>query len=120
MDSCDALISITTIEQNKTERKYLTIFQSLRKKTIQQQQQQQHSSTQDDETTDLLSTSQSRANSNHLQHSPMKPASSNLVIATENPWKKLSNVRYKLDEHDANQRNQTHYHHIHAQHITFV
>jgi hypothetical protein len=82
------------------------------------QQQRQHSSTQDDETTDLLSTS--RISSNFLQHSPLKSATSNLVIAAENPWKKLSNVRYKLDGHDSNQHNQTNYDHVHAQHITFV
>jgi len=81
-------------------------------------QQRQHSSTQDDETTDLLSTS--RISSNFLQHSPIKATSSNSVVSTENPWKKLSSVRYKLDRHDSNHRNQTHYDHIHAQHITFV
>jgi len=83
----------------------------------QQQQQRQQSYTQDDETVDLLSTSKPRTSSNYLQHPLLKPASSNLVIATENPWKKLSNVRYKLDGNDANQTN---YHPIHAQHITFV
>ncbi len=81
-------------------------------------QQRQHSSTQDEETTDLLSTS--RISSNFLQHSPLKTASSSLLISAENPWKKLSNVRYKLDGPDPNQRNQTHYDHVHAQHITFV
>jgi len=84
------------------------------------QQQAHHSYIQDEETTDLLSISKQRINSNYLQHSPMKPASSNLVIATENPWKKLSNVRYKLDGNDANQRNQSHSNHVQAQHITFV
>jgi hypothetical protein len=84
------------------------------------QQQGLHSYTQDDETTDLLSTSKQRISSNYLQHSPLKPASSNLVIATENPWKKLSNVRYKLDGNDVNQRNQPNYNHVQAQHITFV
>ncbi|CAF2308674.1 unnamed protein product [Rotaria sp. Silwood2] len=83
-------------------------------------QQYQHSCTHDDETTEFLSISKQRIASNHLQHSPFKPVSSNLVIAAENPWKKLSNVRYKLDGHDNNQRNETHYHHVHAQHITFV
>jgi hypothetical protein len=83
----------------------------------QQQQQRQHSYTQEDETVDLLSTSKPRTSSNYLQHPLLKPASSNLVMTTENPWKKLSNVRYKLDGNDANQTN---YHPIHAQHITFV
>jgi len=86
----------------------------------QQQQQRQQLYTQDDETTDLLSTSKQKRTSNHLQHSPLKPASSSLVIAAENPWKRLSNVRYKLDGHDDDQHNQTRYHHVHAQHITFV
>lgn len=87
----------------------------------QQQQQRQSSYIQEDETTDLLSTSKQRTNSSYLQHSPLKPASSNLIIATENPWRKLSNVRYKLGgQDDANQPNQTHYQHVHEQHITFV
>jgi hypothetical protein len=84
------------------------------------QQQQQHLYPQDDETTDLLSPTKQRINSNYLQHLPLKPTSSNLSTSTENPWKKLSNVRYKLDEHDDEQQDQTHYHHIHAEHITFV
>jgi lipopolysaccharide export LptBFGC system permease protein LptF len=84
------------------------------------QGQRQHSSTQDDETTDLLPTSKQQTSSNYLQHSPLKPTASNLVTAAENPWKKLSNVRYKLDGHDVNEHNQTNYHHVHAQHITFV
>ena len=82
----------------------------------QQQQQQQHLYNQDDETTDLLSpTSKQRISTNYLQHSPMKSTPSNLSTSSENPWKKLSNVRYKLDDN-----NETHYHHVHAQHITFV
>ena len=85
-----------------------------------QRQQRRPSSIHDDEATDLLLTSKQRINLNYLQHSPLKPASSNLVIANENPWKRLSNVRYKIDGQDDNQRNQTHYHHVHAQHITFV
>jgi hypothetical protein len=82
--------------------------------------QQQHLSPQDDETADLLSPTKQRINTNYLQHLPIKPTSSNLVMSTENPWKKLSNVRYKLDEPDDDEQNETHNHHIHAQHITFV
>ncbi|CAF4664097.1 unnamed protein product [Rotaria sp. Silwood1] len=83
-------------------------------------QQYQHTCTHDDETTEFLSISKQRMPSNYLQHSPFKPISSNLVTTAENPWKKLSNVRYKLDGHGNNQCDQTHYHHVHAQHITFV
>ncbi|CAF1137318.1 unnamed protein product [Adineta steineri] len=85
-----------------------------------ERQKHQLTSTQDDETTDLLSTSKQQTNSLNPPNFPLKPASSNLVIATENPWKKLSNVRYKLDAHDPNQSNSTQYNHVHAQHITFV
>ncbi|CAF1277359.1 unnamed protein product [Adineta steineri] len=85
-----------------------------------ERQKHQLTSTQDDETTDLLSTSKQQTNSLNPPNFPLKPASSNLVIATENPWKKLSNVRYKLDSHDPNQSNSTKYNHVHAQHITFV
>jgi lipopolysaccharide export LptBFGC system permease protein LptF len=85
-----------------------------------ERQQRQNTSTQDNETTDLLSKFQQGITSNHFQHPPLKPTTSNLVTAAENPWKKLSNVRYKLDGHDANQRNSTNYHHVRAQHITFV
>jgi hypothetical protein len=84
------------------------------------ERQRQHSYLPDDETTDFLSISKQRISTNYLQHQPLKPATSNLVVATENPWKKLSNVRYKLDEHDTNQTDQKHNHHVHAQHITFV
>ena len=74
----------------------------------------------EEERRDHLSVSKQRTNPNHLHHSPVKPSSSNLAIPTENPWKKLSNVRYKLDSPDGNQRNPTPYDHVHAQHITFV
>ncbi|CAM4742235.1 unnamed protein product [Rotaria magnacalcarata] len=76
--------------------------------------QLQHTFIHDDETTEFLSTS------NHSQYAQLKPIASNLVMGGENPWKKLSNVRYKLDENDSNQQNQTSYRHVHAQHITFV
>ncbi|CAF0910932.1 unnamed protein product [Adineta steineri] len=85
-----------------------------------ERQKHQLTSTQDDETTDLLTTSKQQTNSLNPPNFPIRPASSNLVIATENPWKKLSNVRYKLDAHDPNQSNSTQYNHVHAQHITFV
>ncbi len=61
-----------------------------------ERQQRIHTSTQDNETTDLLSKFQQGITSNHVQHPPLKPTTSNLVTAAENPWKKLSNVRYKL------------------------
>lgn len=86
----------------------------------QQQQQQQNSLEQEDETTEFLLPSKVRLSSNHPPHSPLKPASSNLVTSTENPWKKLSNVRYKLDGPNGDQRNQTNFEQIHEQHITFV
>ena len=85
-----------------------------------QQLQQQNSFIQEDETTDLLLPSTARLNSNYPQNSPMKPTSSNLAISTENPWKKLSNVRYKLDGPDGDERNETNLQQIHEQHITFV
>lgn len=78
-----------------------------------ERQHQQHPFTHDDETTDFLSTSKQHGSHTH-QH---KSATSNLVTAAENPWKKLSSVRYKLDEHDGTDTNLQH---VHAQHITFV
>lgn len=83
------------------------------------QQNRQQPSVHDEETTDLLVASKHRVLSNH-QLASAKPTSSNLVIAAENPWKKLSNVRYKLDEQDANHTDQRNNHHVRAQHITFV
>lgn len=80
----------------------------------------QHSSSHDDESTEFLSISKPRSTSNYNQNPQLKPAASSLVIAGENPWKRLSNVRYKLDGNHSNQQNQTSYHHVHAQHITFV
>lgn len=86
-----------------------------------ERQLRQLTSSQDNETTDLLCTSKQRTTTaSYLQHPPLKPTASNLASAGENPWKKLSNVRYKLDGHDANDSNSAHYQHVHAQHITFV
>ena len=82
------------------------------------QQQRQYNESQDDETTDLLSSSSKQRSTTNLQQpSPLKPVTSNLTNARENPWKKLSNVRYKPEGRDDNQR---HYQHVQAQHITFV
>jgi hypothetical protein len=90
---------------------------------LQRHTQRQSHSTVDDESTELLLSTRTRSISNHHLHpSPtIKPTSSSLVIAAENPWKKLSNVRYKLDETeekspDDNQQCRP----VYAQHITFV
>lgn len=47
-----------------------------------------------------------------------KSATSNLVLGNENPWRKLGNVRYKLDE--PSQTTSKRPEPIYAQHITFV
>jgi hypothetical protein len=85
------------------------------------QQQQQSALLHDDESTDLLLVGK-RCSTIGNRHSTaaMKPLSSNLAIATENPWKKLSNVRYKLDESVHNESDQRQSHYICAEHITFV
>ena len=69
----------------------------------------------DDETTDLIS--RQKLSVNYIQQ---KPIASNLVISNENPWKKLGNVRYRLDGQDAKKNKSSHYRHVYAQHITFV
>jgi hypothetical protein len=69
----------------------------------------------DDETTDLIP--KSKLCVNYLQP---KPIPSNLAITSENPWKKLSNVRYKLDGKDVKDNDSSRYEHVYEQHITFV
>jgi hypothetical protein len=81
---------------------------------------QQLLSGKDDETTDLLSIANQRLSANHLQQTQVKPAAPSLIISNENPWKKLGNVKYKLDGDDVNQNNSSRYHPGYAQHITFV
>lgn len=66
------------------------------------------------------STSRRRSSNNHLSQALLKPAAPSLVISQENPWKRLGNVRYKIDEHEAKPNNADPYHHVYAQHITFV
>jgi hypothetical protein len=74
-----------------------------------------------DETTDLLLPSKQKLTVNYIPQTLVKPTSSNLVISNENPWKKLNNVRYKLDgEEEINENNPSRYQHGYAQHITFV
>lgn len=84
-----------------------------------QQRNQQQVSIHDEDSTDPLTQSKQRLLPNHhlAQPTSLKPLPSNLSISTENPWKKLSNVRYKLDNHQDNQRSS---HPIRAEHITFV
>jgi hypothetical protein len=73
------------------------------------------------ETTDLLSPSKQQLSVNYIPQAAVKPTASNLVISNENPWKKLNNVRYKLDgEEEINENNPSRYQHGYAQHITFV
>ncbi|CAF1383485.1 unnamed protein product, partial [Adineta steineri] len=43
-----------------------------------------------------------------------------LVISNENPWKRMSNVRYKLDKQEVKEENTSRYRHVYEQHITFV
>lgn len=95
-------------------------YQQLQQQHQQHQQQRQNSFGHDDETTDFLLPSKTRLNCNNAPNSPLKPAASNLAMSTENPWKKLSNVRYKLDGPNGDQRDQTDFQQIHEQHITFV
>jgi hypothetical protein len=75
-----------------------------------------------DETTDLLSPTRTKLNANYTPQMASKTSStSNLVVSNENPWKKLSNVRYRLDGKEViNENNPKKYQHIYAQHITFV
>jgi len=73
-----------------------------------------------DETTDLLLPSKQKLTVNYIPQTSAKPTSSNLVISNENPWKKLSNVRYKLDETNPDENDSSKYHHVYSQHITFV
>jgi hypothetical protein len=74
-----------------------------------------------DETTDLLSPTRAKSNANYFQQSTSKASStSNLVLANENPWKKLNNVRYRLDGQEIKEKNPTKYQNVYAQHITFV
>ncbi|CAF2799048.1 unnamed protein product [Rotaria sp. Silwood2] len=73
-----------------------------------------------DETMDLLSPFQQRSSINYAQQTSIKDSSSNLVLSNENPWKKLGHVRYNIDEHDVKDNNPSTYHHVYAQHITFV
>ena len=63
-------------------------------------------------------TSRRRSSATHLSQALLKPSAPSLVISHENPWKRLGNVRYKLDEEKPN--NSTPYQHVYAQHITFV
>jgi len=85
-----------------------------------QHQQQQLITLKIDEKTDLLSSSKQNLGINYIPQTSAKPISSNLVISNENPWKKLSNVRYKLDEDESDETTSSNYHHVYAQHITFV
>lgn len=87
-----------------------------------QQQQQTNTTVQDDDLIDPIIQSRQRLLSNHhlTQPTALKPLASNLSISTENPWKKLSNVRYKLDDQHDNQGNQRNGQHIRAEHVTFV
>ncbi|CAF3039855.1 unnamed protein product [Rotaria sp. Silwood2] len=73
-----------------------------------------------DETMDLLSPFQQRSSINYAQQTSIKDSSSNLVLSNENPWKKLGHVRYNIDEHDVKDNDPSTYHHVYAQHITFV
>ena len=74
-----------------------------------------------DETNDFLTPTKSIANANCTQQLSPGGSTSNLVPPNnENPWKRLSNVRYKLDGEVVNGTNSTRCHQTYAQHITFV
>lgn len=75
-----------------------------------------------DETTDLLAPSKIKSNANSTQQLSTRNSTSNLVLASnsENPWKKMSNVRYKVDGESMNETNSSRCHQAYAQHITFV
>lgn len=68
------------------------------------------------ETDDLLSPSKA----NYTQQTSPKANSSNLVLSSENPWKKISNVRYRLDGEKTNGTHPPKCQSTYAQHITFV
>ena len=75
-----------------------------------------------DETTDLLSKSKNKLTVNYIPQASIKSTTSNLVISNENPWKKLSNVRYKIEQKNNSNKNTSSddYQHVYEQHITFV
>ena len=110
-----------TANTSHTSSRFYGAFTDAERQQQQQQQQQQcqHSSTHDDVTNDYLSKSEQRTTSNYLQHLTCKSTSSTLIVARENPWKKLNNVHYELDEHE-HEHDDRHNHHVQAQHITFV
>lgn len=86
------------------------------------ERQRQQPLSYDEENVDLLLISKQRLVSNHNSSSPsIKPGSSNLISSNENPWKKLSSVRYKLDEQTPNNKHESDQNRlIHEQHITYV
>ena len=68
-------------------------------------------------TTRRPSAAATTTNTSQSQRLP-KSMTSSLVLTSENPWKKLGNVRYKLDEQKTT--NKKRLEQIYAQHITFV
>ncbi|CAF1320134.1 unnamed protein product [Adineta steineri] len=74
----------------------------------------------DSDKTDLISKSKPKLNVGYLQRSSIRRNSTNLVISNENPWKRMSNVRYKLDKQEVKEENTSRYRHVYEQHITFV
>lgn len=74
-------------------------------------------STKPDETTDLLGvTSKQKLSVNSIRLSTL-----NSIASNENPWKRLSNVRYRIDGKDTKETSPTRLKsHTYEQHITFV
>lgn len=75
-----------------------------------------------EEVSDLLAPSNIKSNINYTQQLSPRNSTSNLTLASsENPWKRMSNVRYRLDGEIMNGTNSPpRCHQAYAQHITFV
>ncbi|CAF1645453.1 unnamed protein product, partial [Adineta ricciae] len=74
----------------------------------------------DDEKTDLIAKPKQRLSVSYLQCSSSRRNSTSLLLSNENPWKKMSNVRYKLEKPDETKQDASNPRHVYEQHITFV
>ncbi|UJR22815.1 hypothetical protein I4U23_025845 [Adineta vaga] len=74
----------------------------------------------DDDKTDFISKSKQKLSVSYLQRTSSRRNSSSLLLSNENPWKKMSNVRYKLDKKDETKKDSSTSQHVYEQHITFV
>ena len=74
----------------------------------------------DDEKTDLIVKPKQRLSVSYLQCSSSRRNSASLLLSNENPWKKMSNVRYKLEKPDETKQDPSNPRHVYEQHVTFV